>query len=90
MKLEKQMWNVLKVLGHPEDFGEMEERRVLRNNVLDQGGNFNFGGIDIMESKFEEFNLLIKEHGDISGFDNVPDTIKRFILASETWRTHLQ
>ena len=29
--------------------------------------NFNFGDIDAMETKFEEFNLLIKEHDDISG-----------------------
>ena len=26
--------------------------------------NFNFGDIEAMESKFEEFNLLIKEHDD--------------------------
>ena len=31
--------------------------------------NFNFGDIDAMETKFEEFNLLIKEHDDISGID---------------------
>ena len=41
--------------------------------------NFNFGAIDATETKFEEFNLLIKEHDYISGFDNVPDTIKRAI-----------
>ena len=55
--------------------------------------NYNFGDIDVMESKFEEFNLLIKEHDDISGKDNVPDTIKRAILvarAPEPFRTHLQ
>ena len=44
--------------------------------------NFNFGDIDIMEPKFEEFNLLIKEHDDISGVDIVPDTIKRAILVA--------
>ena len=44
--------------------------------------NFKFGEIDIMESKFEEFNLLIKEHDDISGFDNVPGTIKRAVLVA--------
>ena len=44
--------------------------------------NFNFGDIDVMETKFEEFNLLIKEHDDISGIDNVPDTIKRAILVA--------
>ena len=32
--------------------------------------NFNFGDIDAMETKFKEFNLLIKEHDDISGIDN--------------------
>ena len=32
-----------------------------------------------MESRFEEFNLLITDHDDISGIDNVPDTIKRAI-----------
>ena len=42
--------------------------------------NFNFGDIDAMETEFEEFNLLIKEHDDISGIDNTPDTIKRAIL----------
>ena len=31
---------------------------------------FNFGDIDAMETKFEEFNLLIKEHDDISGKNN--------------------
>ena len=44
--------------------------------------NFNFGDIDIMEPKFEEFNLLIKEHDDITGVDIVPDTIKRAILVA--------
>ena len=55
--------------------------------------NFNFGDIDAMATKFEEFNLLIKEHDDISGMDNIPDTIKRAILvarALEPLRTHLQ
>ena len=55
--------------------------------------NFNFGDIEAMESKFEEFNLLVKEHDDISGIDNIPDTIKRAILvarAPEPLRTHLQ
>ena len=55
--------------------------------------NFNFGDIDAMETKFEEFNLLIKEHDDISGIDNIPDTIKRAIVvarAPELLRTHLQ
>ena len=54
--------------------------------------NFNFGDIDAMETKFEEFNLLIKENDDISGIDNIPDTIKRAILvarAPEPLRTHL-
>ena len=44
--------------------------------------NFNFGDIDATETKPEEFNLLIKEHDDISGIDNVPDTIKRAILGA--------
>ena len=35
--------------------------------------NFNFGDIDAMETKFEEFNLLIKEHDDISSIDNRHD-----------------
>ena len=51
--------------------------------------NFNFGDID---AKFEEFNLLIKGHDDISGRDNIPDTIKRAIIearAPEPLRTHL-
>ena len=39
--------------------------------------NFNFGDIDAMETKFEDFNLLIKEHDDISGLP-------------EPLRTHLQ
>ena len=55
--------------------------------------NDNFGNIDNMESKFEEFNLMIKDHDDISSLDNVPDTIKRAILvarAPEPLRTHLQ
>ena len=52
--------------------------------------NFNFGDIDVMETRFEEFNLLIKEHDDISGIDIVPDTIKRAILvALLPLRTHL-
>ena len=45
-----------------------------------------------METEFEKFNLL-KEHDDISGIDNIPDTIKRAILvarAPEPLRTHLQ
>ena len=37
-----------------------EQRRALRNNALDQGNRRN----DVMESKFEEFNLLIKENDD--------------------------
>ena len=28
--------------------------------------NFNFGDVDAVETKFEEFNLLINEHDDIS------------------------
>ena len=44
--------------------------------------NFNFGDIDATETKFEEFSLLIKEHDDISGIDNIPDTIKRAILVA--------
>ena len=51
---------------------------------------FNFAAIDAMD---EGFNLLIKEHDDISGFDNLPDKIKRAILvarAPEPLRTHLQ
>ena len=55
--------------------------------------NFNFGDIDAVETKFEEFNLLTKEHDDISGIDTTPDTIKRAILvatAPEPLRTHLQ
>ena len=54
--------------------------------------NFNFGDIDAMDTKFEEFNLLIKEHDDVSGKDNTPDTIKRAILvaiAPELLWTHL-
>ena len=54
---------------------------------------FSFGDVDAMGTKFEEFNLLIKEHDDISGIDNTPDTIKRAILvarAPESLRTHLQ
>ena len=31
--------------------------------------NFNFGDIDAMETKFEEFNLQIKEHDDTSRHD---------------------
>ena len=61
--------------------------------VLIKVMNFNFGDIDAMETKFEEFNLLIKEHDDISGTDKIPDTIKRAILvarAPEPLRTHLQ
>ena len=49
--------------------------------------------LDIMESKFEEFNLLIKAYDDIAGIDNIPDTIKQAILvarAPEPLRTHLQ
>ena len=37
--------------------------------------------------------MLIKEHDDISGMDNIPDTIKQAILvarAPEPLRTHLQ
>ena len=55
--------------------------------------NFNFGDIDDMESEYEELNLLIKDHDDISGIDKLPDTIKRAILvarAPEPLRTHLQ
>ena len=49
--------------------------------------NFNFGDIDVMETKFEEFNLLIKDHDDISGIDNVPDTIKRAFSCGKSTRT---
>ena len=55
--------------------------------------NFHFGDTSAMDTKFEEFNLRIKEHDDISGIDNIPDTIKRAILvarAPEPLRTHLQ
>ena len=45
--------------------------------------NFNFGDIDAMETKFEELNLLIKEHDDTSGFDNIPDTISERFLWQE-------
>ena len=54
---------------------------------------FNFGDIDAMETKFEAPNLPIKEHDDISGIENFPDTIKRAILVArepEPLRTHLQ
>ena len=54
--------------------------------------NFNFGDIEAVESKFEEFNLLVTEHDDIPGIDNIPDTIKRAILVArspEPLRTHL-
>ena len=54
---------------------------------------FNFGDSDAMETKFEEFKLLITEHDDSSGIDNVPVTIMRAILvarAPEPLRTHLQ
>ena len=53
--------------------------------------NFNFGDIDATETKFEEFNLLIKEHDDVSRKNNVHDTIKRAFLvarAPEPLRTH--
>ena len=51
--------------------------------------NFNFGDIDAMETKFEEFNLLIKEHEDMlsiihnrprdaSGNQTVPESAQRF------------
>ena len=46
-----------------------------------------------METKFDEFNLLIKKDDDISGVDNIPDTIKRAVLvarAPEPLRTHFQ
>ena len=46
--------------------------------------NFNFGDIEAMESKFEEFYLLVKEHDDISGIDNIFDTIKRAILVARS------
>ena len=55
--------------------------------------NFIFGDIDAMETKFDEFNLLIKKDDDISGVDNIPDTIKRAVLvarAPEPLRTHFQ
>ena len=55
--------------------------------------NFNFGDIDNMESKFEEFNLLYKDPDDISGIHNVLDTIKRAIFvarAPKPLRTHLE
>ena len=51
--------------------------------------HFNFGDIGVMESKFEEFNLPIKDPDNIS---NVLGTIKRAILvarAPEPLRTHL-
>ena len=51
--------------------------------------NFNFGDIDAMETKFEEFNLMMKQHDDISCFDNVPDTVKRAILVAER-RNHCE
>ena len=81
---------------------EAYRRLVLRFGSRDAHGettllikvlNLNLGDIDAMETKFEEFNLLIKEHDDISGKDNIPDTIKRTILvarAPQPLRTHLQ
>ena len=48
--------------------------------------NFNLGDIDNMKSRFEEFSLLIKDHDDMSGFDNVPGTIKRAVLVAMSAR----
>ena len=72
-------------------YGNRDAHR--ETTILIKVMNFNFGDIDNLESRFEEFNLLIKDHDDISGKDNVPDTIKRAILvarAPEPLRTHLQ
>ena len=58
--------------------------------LLIQVMNFNFGDIDAMETKFEEFNLLIKEH-DVSEKDNIPDQASILVArAPEPLRTHLQ
>ena len=91
------------VRGVPDQNGyEAYRSLVLRFGSRDAHGettllikvmNFFFGDIDVLESKFEEFNLLIIEHDDMSGTDNIPDTIKRVILvarALEPLRTHLQ
>ena len=87
--------------GHRETWCEKYRSLALRygsrgahgeTKVLIKVMNFNFCDIDVMESKFEEFNLLIKEHDDSSGIDIVPDTIKRAILvarAPEPLPTHL-
>ena len=82
----------------PTDSWEREGENALQYpGTVDDGYeaymNFNFGDMDAMETKFEEFNLLIKEHDDISGIVNLLDTIKRAILvarAPEPLRTHLQ
>ena len=88
--------------GHDQSGYEAYRSLVLRYGSRDAHGettllikvmNFNFGDIDNMDSRFEEFNLLIKNHDDISGTDNVSDTIKRAILvarAPEPLPTHLQ
>ena len=85
-----------------QDWYEAYRSLVLRYGSRDAHGeatllikviNFNFGDIDNMESRFEEFNLLIKGNDDISGIDNVPHTIKRATLvarAPEPLRTHLK
>ena len=64
-----------------------------RARIADQIMSFYFDDSENMETKIEEFNLLIKERDDISGIDDDLVTIKRTIIvarAPEPLRTDLR
>ena len=65
-----------RVRSVPKSRAEYGSRHALgETTLLIKVMNFIFGDIDDMESKFEEFKLLIKDHDDISSTDNVPDIL---------------
>ena len=45
--------------------------------LLSYNVNYSFGASENMDTQFEELNLLIKEHDEVSGNDDVLGTIKR-------------
>ena len=74
-----------------ERFGGRDEQG--ETSMLIRVMNFDFGTIDEMEGKFEEFNLLVKDHDDVAGVDEIGDQIKKAVIVArspEPLRTHLQ
>ena len=55
--------------------------------LLSYNVNYSFGASENMETQFEELNLLIKEHDELSGNDDVLGTIKWPILVARACET---